>query len=129
MTTIRKPAGWYANTLEELMACEAGQAYVVNQLGFELQPDEVFRSSHSSECSYELFADGSLWCINGAEDIVVVDASDWALTELQFDGLWWEDSDDRDGLMIDDMDRELIIHLWGVDVARETFRDKGGRLS
>lgn len=126
MQTIRKPAAWEHETLDSLMDCEAGQAYVVSQLGFNLEPVSKFRSSQSSECSYEIFSDSSLWLISGAVDEVATDAMDWVQENLQFDGRRWDDETDADGLVIDDMDRNLLTFLLEEEGAREFFVDHGG---
>lgn len=124
--TIRKPAGWCQRTLDDLMSCEAGQAYVVNQLGFELPPDEKFRSTRSSECAYEYFDDGSLWLISGSEDEVAVDAGDWIQDNLRFDGVRWDDDVDVDLPEMDQMDRGLLVYVYGDEEARAVFSDLGG---
>lgn len=124
---IRKPANWESNTFEDLFELEAGRAYVAEQLGGTVAPKETFRSSRctSEVCSYDLFDDGSLWFHSNAEDEVWADAGDF-VREMQFTGLYWDDSDDRDGLLVDAMDRGLLVHLWGEDYAREFFESSGG---
>ena len=60
-----------------------------------------------------------------AKDEVWPDAADF-VREMQFTGLYWDDNDDRDGLLVDAMDRGLLVHLWGEDDAREFFESAGG---
>lgn len=130
--TIRKPADWESSTFDELLAIEAGQAYVANQLGGDVAPVATFNSSRANmdTASYELFSDNSLWFINNARDEVWSDAGDFA-QQLDFDGVFWEDIPERDGLredgiLADEMDKKLLIHLWGEESAREFFERAGG---
>lgn len=124
---IRKPANLGSSTFEDLFTIEAGQAYVAEQFGGSVDPVASFKSNRSNAdaCSYDLFDDGSLWFHSNAEDEVWADAGDF-VREMQFTGLYWEDSDDRDGLLVDAMDRDLLVHLWGEDDAREFFESAGG---
>jgi hypothetical protein len=43
--------------------------------------------------------------------------------------VYWEDTRDRDGFLVDAMDRNLLVHLWGEDDAREFFESAGGIVS
>jgi hypothetical protein len=129
---IHKPADWESGTFEELLEIEAGQAYVANQLGGDVSPVAVFKSSRENmdTASYELFADNSLWFINNARDEVWSDAGDFA-QQLDFDGVFWEDIPERNelgnaGMLVDEMDKNLLIHLWGEELAKEFFERAGG---
>jgi hypothetical protein len=126
---VRKPASWVSESLDSLMSIEAGQAYVVRQFGGDVVAEFTAKSSRTNcdSAEYEVFADGSLLFTNNAEDVVHSDASDWANENLTgFDRMRWSDEIDADGLVIDDMDKNLMIHLWGEDVAREHFERNGG---
>jgi hypothetical protein len=125
--TIRKPAAWENLTFEDLLSNEAGQAYVADQLGGNVDPVATFHSNRtgSDSCTYELFEDGSLWFVNSAQDEVWPDVSDFAI-EMQFDGLYWDEFEGRDGLLVDAMDRGLLIHLYGEDGALDFFERAGG---
>jgi hypothetical protein len=128
-TTVRKPAAWTNESLDSLMEHQAGQAYVVRQFGGDVVADFAAKSSRTNcdSAEYEVFDDGSLLFTNNAEDVVAYDASDWANEHLTgFAGMRWSDDIDADGFVIDDMDRNLMIHLWGEDVAREHFERNGG---
>ena len=127
METIRKPRGWERNTLDELVAVEAGQAYLAEQLGGTVEPGANFRSSRNSQCGYDLFDDGSLWFHSNADDEVWVDARDF-VDGMQFDGLSWSDSDATSRGEIDAMDRDLLLHLYGDVLARKSFEQMGGRI-
>jgi hypothetical protein len=124
---IRKPANWESNTFENLFTTEAGQAYVAEQFGGSVDPVASFQSNRANAdaCSYDLFEDGSLWFHSNSQDEVWADAADF-VREMQFTGLHWDDSDDRNGLLVDAMDRDLLVHLWGEDDAREFFESAGG---
>jgi hypothetical protein len=127
---IRKPANWENSTFEDLFTIEAGQAYIAEQFGGSVDSVKNFRSNRerSDACSYELFEDGSLWFHNNAQDEIWADVSDF-VRELQFTGVYWEDTRDRDGFLVDAMDRNLLVHLWGEDDAREFFESAGGIVS
>jgi hypothetical protein len=43
--------------------------------------------------------------------------------------VYWEDTRDRDGFLVDAMDRNLLVHLWGEDDALEFFESAGGIVS
>lgn len=132
MIEVRKPAAWENSTLEDLMTIEAGQAYVLEQFGSDaVKPEVTFRSSRTNQdaASYDVFEDGSLWLHNNAQDVVYHDVSDFVINELRFDGVHWEDTDDRDGMLVDDMDKNLLIYLWDEERAREHFASAGGIVS
>lgn len=122
---IRKPSNW--GSFDDLFTTEAGQAYVAAQFGGSIHPALTFRSDRANvdACSYDIFDDGSLWFHSNAEDEVWADAADFAC-QMRFDGVYWDDSDDRDGFLVDAMDRGLLVHLWGEDEAREFFEQHGG---
>ena len=126
---IKKPANWSKSRLEDLMSIEAGQAYVLSQFDRHFQPvepDHVFkRSGRGDYCAYEIYEDGSLWYVNNAEDEVWSDAGDFA-NELNFSGLDWDE--DGENPVIDEMDRNLLIHLHGEEGAREFFERAGGNI-
>lgn len=124
---ILKPANWESSTFEDLFTIEAGQAYVAEQLGGSVVPIATFHSNRANAdaCSYDLFDDGSLWFHSNAQDEVWADAVDF-VREMRFDGLYWDECDDLDGLLVDEMDRDLLVHLWDEDDAREFFEQCGG---
>ena len=130
MITIRKPAAWLNDTLDRLMAFDAGQCYVVRQFGAEAVPPEHEFSSSRQNCdsaSYELFDDGSLLFNNNAEDVVHPSASDWAMENLTvFERLRWSEDAPGEGLIVDDMDKNLLTTLWGEEAARNHFAQCGG---
>jgi hypothetical protein len=127
MEDIRKPAAWMHLSFDELLGCEAGRAYVAEQLDGEIDEEFVFRSSktNADACSYSLYSDESLWFHSNAEDEVWTDANDFIL-ELGFTDAWWSDCDDRDGALVDDMDKGLLIHLLGEEDAVDFFEARGG---
>ena len=127
MTKLQTPAAY--SSFDDLLTCEAGVAYVVRQRGGDVTPE--FRASSSREncdsAEYEVFGDNSLLFTNNAEDVVAFDASDWANENLTgFDGMRWSDDVDADGLVIDEMDKKLMIFLWGDEAAIEHFERCGG---
>jgi hypothetical protein len=125
---IRKPAGWEGVPMDDLLQTDAGQAYIAEQLDGEVEPEFTFRSSRTNAdaCSYDLFEDGSLWFHSNAVDEVWPDAEDFIYEEMNFEGLYWEDCDQRDGFVVDKMDRELLIHVLGKEEAKEFFERRGG---
>lgn len=126
---IRKPANWESSSFEDLFTIEAGQAYVAEQFGGSVAPVKRFHSSRTNAdaCSYDLFDDGSIWYRNNAQDEVWADAVDF-LRELRFDGLDWDEYDGSSNMIVDEMDRDLLVHLWGEDEAREFFESGGGNV-
>ncbi len=126
---IRKPANWENRTFHDLLDTQAGRAYVCTQKGERVDVEISFASTrqHAHAGSYDVYADGSLWFRNNSQDEVWADVVDF-VTELEFSGLWWDDSDDRDGLLVDAMDRGLLTHLWGEHDAREFFKAAGGNV-
>ena len=124
---IRKPANWESLTFEDLFETEAGQAYVADQLGGSVDPVAVFNSNRANAdaCSYELFEDGSIWFHSNSEGEVWSDAVDF-VREMRFDGFYWNGGDDWEGTLVDAMDRDLLVHLFGDDDAREFFEQSGG---
>ncbi len=127
MTQIHKPAAWENTSFEDLLACQAGQAYVADQLRGHVDPEWTFRSdrTNSDPCSYDLFEDGSLWFHSNAEDEIWADANDF-IQQFEFTGLYWDECENRDGLLVNSMDRELLIHLLEEEEAREFFKRSGG---
>lgn len=131
MINIHKPAAWEKNTLDELMETEAGQHYVLNQFGAadKVAPEHTFERSGSGDyCAYLIFEDGSLYYVNNAEDVVHFSASDWVLENLTgFSGTKW--NDDGEGMPIDDMDREMLMHIFeDEESAKEFFERNGGNV-
>lgn len=127
MHDIIKPAGW--KSFDDLFTCEAGRAYVAEQLGGSVEPAVTFQSDRKGHdsASYDVFDDGSIWVHSNAPDFVHSDASDWANEELiSFGGLYWEDCENRDGLLVDSMDKSLMVYLWGEDLAKDHFERNGG---
>jgi hypothetical protein len=124
---IRKPANWEESTFENLFSIDAGQAYVAQQLNGNVAPVARFVSSRTNAdaCSYDLFEDRSVWFHSNAQDEVWSDVADF-VQQMDFTGTYWSDCDDRDGFMVDEMDRDLLVHLWGEDEAREYFESHGG---
>lgn len=125
---LRKPANFESLTFDDLLAFDAGRAYVAQQLGGEVTPVESFKSDRpmAESCGYDVFEDGSLWLHSNSQDEVWPDAVDFS-RQMQFDGLYWEDFDGRSGLLIDRMDKDLLIHLFcDEDDAREFFEQAGG---
>lgn len=112
---IRKPAEWQDTSFDELLDCQAGQAFVAAQLNGNVQPIASFRSSRSSSCSYDVFGDGSLWFHSNAEDEVWADSSFFVM-EMDFGEQAWDD--------IDSMDRDLLTHLYGEEGAKEFFESR-----
>ena len=112
---IRKPAAWAKLPFEQLLAIEAGQAYVAEQLGGKVEPVATFRSSRSSSCSYDVFEDGSLWFHSNGDDEVWEDASDLT-REMEFGDLSWDE--------IDSMDRDLLVHLVGEKDAKFFYESR-----
>ena len=123
MESIHIPSGW--RSLDDLMAWEAGRAYVLRQLdrhSSAVQPDHEFHSSRTSgdPSCYWVYSDGSLWFVNNAEDDVWGYYRDFIentlLDGLRFrKGLCWNGHEYQasdyfaDPWLIDDMDRQLLL--------------------
>lgn len=127
MEEIRKPAALEDVPFEDLFCIQAGRAYIAEQLNGNIEPEKTFKSSRTGAdaCSYDLFEDGSLWFHSNAQDEVWADATDF-INELCFSGLYWEDVEDRDDFLIDDMDKNLLIHLLEDENAARDFFEKAG---
>lgn len=126
MSEIYKPADWENSSMEDLLSCEAGRAYVLDQLDSSskaIQPEQVFQSSRKN-CDaawYKIYSDGSLWFVNNAQDEVWSDYTDFVQQSLlpgiaasaAQKGMCWDEeeaaeSDDFNAWSLDQMDREIL---------------------
>jgi len=125
---IHVPEAWNSVDMSDLMACEAGQAYVLDQLDPDsraIKPSHTFNSSreNSDAARYLVFDDGSMWFQNNASDEVWADFRDFVTDELVpgitaqpgHPKLYWSDEDaalfsDDEAWVLDDMDRGLLLH-------------------
>ena len=114
---IRLPAAWPEGGAFDFLQLEAGRAYILDQIGVDGTPEHKFELSRT-DCeptSYEVYDDGSLWFINNAEDEVWVDFREFVSDRLvpglqaQSPALRWEEDDDPESTVIDDMDRGLLL--------------------
>jgi hypothetical protein len=136
MTSIRKPAAWDNSSIEDLMECEAGRAYILNQLDPKseaIQPEQRCESSRKNcdAARYKIYEDGSLWFVNNAEDEVWSDYMDFVQDSL-LPGLeaqasrpgmcWSEDesseSDEINAWSIDEMDQQILLRYCDDDEAK-----------
>lgn len=126
MTKIHKPAAWESVSLDELMGCEAGQAYVLAQFCRDnpIEPEYRFFSSRTGHdtAAYKVYDDGSLWFAGNAEDEVWADFRDFVTATLlpgiaaanAAGNMHWTDdeaarSDDPAAFAINSMDRNLLL--------------------
>lgn len=121
MTTIHIPSAW--DSIDNLMTCEAGRAYVLRQLDDQsnaIPPEYEFHSSRTSgdPSCYRVYSDDSLWLANNAEDEVWSDYRDFVQDSL-LKGLHWTlcwTQEEREAAdyhsnpwLIDDMDKQLLL--------------------
>lgn len=136
MEPIRKPAAWTNASLDDLFDCEAGRAYVLEQLdphSRAIAPDAAFtsdREGHDS-ATYEVYCDHSMWFHNNAEDEVWFDFRDFVAEQLipgieassHGSRLFWSADDEGFGdemsdWALDRMDRELLLRYCDGDVTQ-----------
>lgn len=124
-----KPNNWEDSSYSDIFASLAGREFIAAQLREVTLPAQVFRSDRATGDSVycELYVDDSLALHTNAGTDVWVNVLDY-LYECRYDGQYWEDSEDRCGLLIDAMDRELLVHVFGEVEARALFLLAGGIL-
>jgi hypothetical protein len=118
--------------MDDLMECEAGQAYILRQLDPKsraIKPIHVCESSSGGVDSswYEIYEDRSLWFVNNAADEVWTDYTDFVemslLPGIEADetlrrGLSWNedaimDSDDISNSWLSEMDQQILLLYFG----------------